>query len=155
MSQIDHLLLSQAIDAAETALSLGETPFAALIADADTVLGVFKNGTAQGDPTAHAEIVAIRETCAAYEAEMLRRCTIYCSCEPCPMCTAAIFYAGIPRIVYAAPIEEARAFGSGDPPLKATQLSDLGCMQLEILSGGMSDRVVELFKRRKDSHGEL
>ena len=66
------------------------------------------------DPTAHAEIVAIREATQRLETHVLADCTIYCSCEPCPMCLAAIYWARIPRVVFAATGADAKAVGFDD-----------------------------------------
>ena len=59
------------------------------------------------DPTAHAEIVAIREACRRLGSFRLEGCEIYCSCEPCPMCLGAIYWAGLDKLCYAATREEA------------------------------------------------
>ena len=66
------------------------------------------------DPTAHAEIVAIREAAHRLGTHVLTDCTIYCSCEPCPMCLAAIYWARIPRVVFAATGDDAKAVGFDD-----------------------------------------
>jgi len=66
------------------------------------------------DPTAHAEVVAIRDASRTLGTHLLDGCTIYCSCEPCPMCLSAIYWARIPRVVYACTQEEARAAGFDD-----------------------------------------
>jgi tRNA(Arg) A34 adenosine deaminase TadA len=58
--------------------------------------------TANNDPTAHAEIVAIREACRALRTFNLAGCEIYASCEPCPMCLAAIYWARLDRVYYGA-----------------------------------------------------
>ena len=70
--------------------------------------------TSTNDPTAHAEMVAIRDACGRLETFCLEGCEIYTSCEPCPMCLAAIYWARLDRIVYAATIEDAAAAGFDD-----------------------------------------
>ena len=67
-----------------------------------------------GDPTAHAEIVAIREACRAVGSHVLDGAVIYTSCEPCPMCLGAIWWARIAEIVYANSREDAAAIGFDD-----------------------------------------
>jgi tRNA(Arg) A34 adenosine deaminase TadA len=66
------------------------------------------------DPTAHAEIVAIREACRALGTFQLSDCTLYASCEPCPMCLSAIYWARIPSVFYAGTREDASAAGFDD-----------------------------------------
>lgn len=70
--------------------------------------------TSTNDPTAHAEMVAIREACRILETFWLGDCEIYVSCEPCLMCLAAIYWAGIPRVFYAASAADAAAAGFAD-----------------------------------------
>ena len=70
--------------------------------------------TSTNDPTAHAEVVAIRRACRAAENFSLDGATLYASCEPCPMCLAAAYWARIARIVYANTREEAAAIGFDD-----------------------------------------
>ena len=66
------------------------------------------------DPTAHAEIVAIRAACARRGSPWLTGATLYASCEPCPMCLAAVYWARIERVVYAAERDDAAAIGFDD-----------------------------------------
>src|SRR5688500_12116604 len=78
-------------------------PFGAVVVRAGQIIGRGSNRvTAGNDPTAHAEIVAIRQACEAAKTWVLDDCEIYCSCEPCPMCLAAIYWARIGRLFYAA-----------------------------------------------------
>jgi guanine deaminase len=70
--------------------------------------------TSTNDPTAHAEVTAIRGACTALGTFMLAGCTLYTSCEPCPMCLAAAYWARVDGIVYGASREEAAAAGFDD-----------------------------------------
>ncbi len=93
-------------------------PFGALIVRDDTVIAEGWNQvTGHNDPTAHAEIVAIRTACAALGDFSLEGCSIYTTCEPCPMCLAAIHWARIDRIFYANATEDAAAIGFDDERL--------------------------------------
>ena len=95
--------------------SQGTGPFGAVVAKGDTILGRGVNRvTATNDPTAHAEIVAIRDACRRLGTFSLAGCTIYSSCEPCPMCLAAIYWARIDQIHYAATRDDAAAAGFDD-----------------------------------------
>lgn len=70
--------------------------------------------TSTNDPTAHAEVTAIREACQALGTFSLEDCELYTSCEPCPMCLAAIYWARIPRIFYGNTRADAAAIGFDD-----------------------------------------
>ena len=77
-------------------------PFGAVIVKYGEVIGRGINKvTSTNDPTAHAEIIAIREACQKLNSYQLAGCEIYCSCEPCPMCLAAIYWARPAKIYYA------------------------------------------------------
>lgn len=90
-------------------------PFGAVVVLDGTVVGEGWNRvTSTNDPTAHAEVVAIREACARLGRFDLRGATIYASCEPCPMCLSAILWARIDRVVYANTRDEAAAIGFDD-----------------------------------------
>jgi len=107
--------LRQAIEQAAENVRHGGGPFAALVAKDGAVIAAGTNRvTAANDPTAHAEIVAIREACRALGAFQLTGCDVYCSCEPCPMCLGALFWARPARIFFAATAEEAAAAGFDD-----------------------------------------
>ena len=90
-------------------------PFAALIVQNDTIIGRGTNVvTTLNDPTAHAEVTAIRRACDAREDFELTGCTLYATCEPCPMCLGAAYWARLDRVYYAATREEAAAAGFDD-----------------------------------------
>lgn len=80
----------------------GGGPFGAIIVKDGEVIGRGTNKvTVNNDPTAHAEITAIREACQTLDGFNLTGCTIYSSCEPCPMCLAAIYWARLDKVYYA------------------------------------------------------
>lgn len=90
-------------------------PFGAVVVQGGTIIGEGWNrvlGT--NDPTAHAEIVAIRRACEHRGSFSLDGCEIYTSCEPCPMCLAAILWARLDRIYYANTRDDAAAIGFDD-----------------------------------------
>lgn len=93
-------------------------PFAAVIVrDGAIIAEGWNQVTGHNDPTAHAEIVAIREACRALGRFSLEGCEIYTSCEPCPMCLSAIHWARIDRVYYANTAEDAAAIGFDDARL--------------------------------------
>jgi len=90
-------------------------PFAAVIVKDGVIVASGVNlVTTNNDPTAHAEVVAIREACATLKSYQLENCEIYCSCEPCPMCLAAIYWARISKIYFANTKEDAAAIDFDD-----------------------------------------
>lgn len=93
-------------------------PFGALVVVAGRIVGKGWNKvTSTNDPTAHAEIVAIRAACRRLQAYHLPQAVLYSSCEPCPMCFAAACWARVPRIVFAASRKDAAAIGFADEDL--------------------------------------
>ena len=83
----------------------GKTPFGAVIVQDKEVLSAVYNTTSQAnDPTAHAEVNAIRQACQYIGGSKLQGTVLYTTCAPCPMCTAAAFFAGIQDIYYGASI---------------------------------------------------
>lgn len=92
-----------ALDLARKAASLGEVPVGAIVVHRGQVIGQGHNQPrGLNDPTAHAEIMAIREACAALESERLTGCELWVTLEPCAMCAGAIAHARIARLHYAA-----------------------------------------------------
>jgi len=90
-------------------------PFAALVAKHGSVIGEGANSvTATNDPTAHAEIVAIRAACRALGTFQLTDCELYTTCEPCPMCLGAIYWARPARVFYAGVAADAADAGFDD-----------------------------------------
>jgi guanine deaminase len=90
-------------------------PFAALVVKDNQVIAKGTNRvTPSNDPTAHAEIVAIREACRATNNFQLAGCDLYTTCEPCPMCLGAIYWARPARVFYASTAADAAAAGFDD-----------------------------------------
>ena len=114
-SEQDQKYLSQALALARQSVQQGGGPFAAIIVKDDRIIGQGSNRvTLSNDPTAHAEVSAIREACRHIENFDLGGSVIYASCEPCPMCYAAIHWSRIERIVYAASTQDAASAGFDD-----------------------------------------
>ena len=99
--------MSRAFDEARAAAMRGEVPVGAVIARDGFVLASAGNRTlADRDPTAHAEMLAIRAACAFVGSERLTGCDLYVTLEPCAMCAGAIAFARLRRVYYAAPDEK-------------------------------------------------
>lgn len=93
----------------------GGGPFGAVIVkDGGIIAEGWNQVTSRNDPTAHAEVVAIRQACAKLGRFHLHGCEIYTSCEPCPMCLGSIYWARLDRIYYASTRVEASAIGFDD-----------------------------------------
>ena len=107
--------LGEALRLAEANVREGGGPFGAVVVRDGTIVATGVNRvTASVDPTAHAEIVAIREACRRLGSFQLTGCTIYASCEPCPMCLGAIHWARPAAVVWAATREDAARAGFDD-----------------------------------------
>jgi guanine deaminase len=100
---------------ADNAPTAAGGPFGAVVVLGGEIVGRGANRvTSQNDPTAHAEIVAIRDACRRLGSFSLAGCEIYASCEPCPMCLAAIYWARLDKLYYAAARDDAAAIGFDD-----------------------------------------
>jgi tRNA(Arg) A34 adenosine deaminase TadA len=111
----DRLFLQKAIEIAKNGINIGGGPFGAVVAKDEKILAeAFNRVVLTNDPTAHAEILAIREAAKVLGSHNLAGCTIYSSCEPCPMCLGAIYWAGIERVVYGYERKDAEKAGFSD-----------------------------------------
>lgn len=108
--------LQQAIDLAAENVESGQGgPYGALIVKENKIIAASGNQvTSRLDPTAHAEVMAIRMACQAMNDFQLTGCTLYTSCEPCPMCLGAIYWARLDNVYYACSREDAAAAGFDD-----------------------------------------
>ncbi len=136
-----------AIESARAALDSGQSPFGAVIARDGQVLAASHNEVwEQVDPTAHAEVTAIRLACKKLGKVKLDGCTIYSTTEPCPMCFSAIHWAGIERIVYGTSIPDAVACGFNELTVSNADMKRIGGATMEIVSDFMRDEAMELFR---------
>ena len=109
--------MQRAIELAEKGMNSGAGgPFGAVVVNSDgEIIGEGHNQvTSSNDPTAHAEVVAIRNACKNLNDFQLEGCTIYTSCEPCPMCLGAIYWARPERIIFGCSKKDAAAIGFDD-----------------------------------------
>ncbi|HEY5469526.1 MAG TPA: nucleoside deaminase [Bacteroidales bacterium] len=111
----DKLLLIRAVEIAGNGIKEGGGPFGAVISkDGKIISQAFNKVVLTSDPTAHAEILAIRQAATVLKSHDLSDCTLYSSCEPCPMCLGAIYWAGIKKVVYACNRQDAEEAGFSD-----------------------------------------
>lgn len=111
----ERVWMDRAIELATTSVTAGGGPFGALIVrDGEIVATGANRVTADLDPTAHAEVTAIRNACRELGEFSLPGCVLITSCEPCPMCLASALWARVDRILYAADRADAAAAGFDD-----------------------------------------
>ena len=121
----DHEPMRQAIEASREAIAEGNMPFGAtLVSPEGTLLWTARNNQiTRGDCTGHAELVLVREATAKLGADALRGGTVYASGEPCAMCSGAMFWAGIRRVVFAASQQDIiDALGGEQLPIRSAQV---------------------------------
>lgn len=116
MTNEDENFLRRALELAAIGMDAGVGgPFGAIVVkDGEVIAEGFNSVTSTNDPTAHAEIMAIREACRKLGTFQLDDCVIYTSCEPCPMCLGAIYWARVDRVVYACNRHDAAGIGFDD-----------------------------------------
>lgn len=111
----DRRFMKLAAELAEKNIDNGGGPFGAVIVRGGAVIATGVNTvTLSNDPTAHAEVNAIRNACRDLGTFSLSGCTVYSSCEPCPMCLSALYWAGVSRIYYGNTQEDADAIDFSD-----------------------------------------
>ena len=134
MDELIHL--RAAIAEAQAAEANGEVPVGAVVVHNNKVIGSGQNRVLRdNDPTAHAEIVALREAGLHLRNYRLEDCTLYATLEPCAMCAGAILHARIARLVYAAPDPKAGACGSVLSVMNHPQLNH----KVEVTSGLLAE----------------
>jgi tRNA(adenine34) deaminase len=132
----DLTYLRAAIAEAQAAEANGEVPVGAVVVHENKIIGRGQNRVLRdSDPTAHAEIVALRQAGRALKNYRLEDCTLYATLEPCAMCAGAILHARIARLVYAAPDPKAGACGSVLSVMNHPQLNH----KVEVAPGLLAD----------------
>lgn len=116
MTEKDEYFMRRAIALAQNGMDSNTGgPFGAIVVKNNEIIGEGNNRvTSTNDPTAHAEIVAIREACQKLNSFQLEDCVIYTSCEPCPMCLGAIYWARPAKVFFACTREDAAQIGFDD-----------------------------------------
>lgn len=130
-------------------------PFAAVIVkDGQIIARGANHVTTQNDPTAHAEIVAIREACRTLGTFQLTGCDVYTTCEPCPMCLGALYWARPDRIFYANTRADAKAIGFDDDFIYDEIVRPLSERAIPI-SQMMRDEAIKTFEQWKHSTDKI
>jgi tRNA(Arg) A34 adenosine deaminase TadA len=153
MTDLDHL--QAAIAEANDAEANGEVPVGAVVVHKNKIIGRGQNRVLRdSDPTAHAEIVALRQAGLALKNYRLEDCTLYATLEPCAMCAGAILHARISRLVYAAPDPKAGACGSVLSVMNHPQLNH----KVEVTTGLLADEcgtlLTNFFRKRRQEKSQ-
>jgi tRNA(adenine34) deaminase len=149
---IDSEAIEAALAEARRAAEAGEVPIGAVIVYEDEILARGQNCVLRdNDPTAHAEIVALREAAKLLGNYRLNGCTLYVTLEPCAMCAGAMIHARLDRLVYAAPDPKSGAAGSVLSVLNHPQLNH----QMQVEQGSHTEEAAALlrsfFRERRSS----
>jgi tRNA(Arg) A34 adenosine deaminase TadA len=151
----DIKYLREAISIADENFNDGGGPFGALIVRDNQVISASGNRVVHNcDPTAHAEVLVIRIAAEKLGSHDLDGCVLYSSCEPCPMCLGAIYWAGISRVVFAATRHDAAAAGFSDENIYKEISLDTGQRSIEFINIEQ-ERGREVFRRWIDFPGKI
>ena len=146
MTDLDRKFMTRAIELAKNGVATNAGgPFGCVVVCNGEIVGEGNNRvTSTNDPTAHAEVVAIREACKTLKAFQLDGCTIYTSCEPCPMCLGAIYWARPERVFFACTRDDAANIGFDDDFIYE-ELKKSNDDREMVLRSLMRDEALELF----------
>ena len=149
-SETDLDMMRRALLAAQDAAEKGEVPVGAVVARGGEILAVAANEReATGDPTAHAELLAIRRASEATGGWRLTGCTLYATLEPCPMCAGAAHAARLSRLVYAAPDPKAGYAGTLHNTPADTRLNHTILVEGGLLESDAASLLRDFFKNRR------
>jgi tRNA(Arg) A34 adenosine deaminase TadA len=149
-NETDEAYLRQAIAEANDAEANGEVPVGAIVVHGDKIIGRGQNRVLRdSDPTAHAEIVALRHAGLHLRNYRLEDCTLYVTLEPCAMCAGAILHARISRLVYAAPDPKAGACGSVLSVMNHPQLNHKVEVTPNLLAEECGTLLTTFFRKRR------
>ena len=150
----DRKFMLKTIEKAAKGVRNGQTPFGACIVKNGKIIALEHNRVwEKGDPTAHAEVTAIRKACKKLGTINLKGCTIYSTTEPCPMCFSACHWAGIDRVVYGTRIEDAKKIGFNEFEIHDSIMKCMGNSCIDIKYDFMRDECLELlnlWRKRKN-----
>ena len=155
-SASDELWMEEALRVAQRALDAGEVPVGAIVVRAGKIVGRgWNRNLTDVDPTAHAEILALREAGARVGNHRLGECELFATIEPCAMCAGAMVHARLKRLVYGADDPKAGAVHSVLQVLNHPQLNH----QMEVSRGVLATRCAELlqsfFRQRREEQKQL
>lgn len=147
----DELWMNEALRAAQRALEVGEVPIGAIVLSEDRIVGAgWNRNIVDTDPTAHAEIVALREAGATLGNHRLSGCDLFVTIEPCAMCAGAMVHARIKRLIYGADDPKAGAVKSTIKLLDHPQFNHRVEVQSGVLAGRCAELLQRFFRDRRD-----
>jgi tRNA(Arg) A34 adenosine deaminase TadA len=145
-------LMRLAIAKARAGVAAGQSPFGCAIARGDQLIAVAHNTVlATTDITAHAEINALRLGCQTAKQIHLTDCIVATTCEPCPMCMAALHWARVAQVHYGATIADAEEAGFNELQLPAADLLRVGRSQVRLIPGMLTRECQDLFDEWRES----
>ena len=149
LTDIDFMRL--ALAQATTAAQSGEVPVGAVIVQGDKVIATGRNSPIAGhDPTAHAEIIALRAAAKVLGNYRLPDCTLYVTLEPCAMCSGAMLHARLKRVVFGAPDPKTGAAGSVINLFEQPQLNHQTVLQGAVLADECAALLKSFFSQRRE-----
>jgi tRNA(adenine34) deaminase len=152
----DELFMEEALRAAQRALEAGEVPVGAVVVCAGKVVGRGGNrNIADCDPTAHAEIVALREAGAALGNHRLEDCELFATIEPCAMCAGAVVHARLKRLVYGSDDPKAGAIHSVMQVLNHPGLNHRMEVRAGVLAGRCAEMLQTFFRLRREEKSSV
>jgi len=150
LPQDDELWMEEALREAQRALEAEEVPVGAVVVCGDRIVGRGRNRNIEdADPSAHAEIIALRQAGAALGNHRLGECTLFATIEPCPMCAGALVHARIQRLVYGADDAKAGAVHSVMQLVNHARLNHRITVRGGVLAGRCAELLQEFFRSRR------
>jgi len=146
----DIAFMSRALKLAEQAANLGEVPVGAVLVEKDQIIGEgYNQPIATHDPTAHAEIVAIRQAAQQLQNYRLENTTLYVTLEPCTMCVGALIHARVARVVFATTEPKAGSLLSARKQLETGYYNHLFSFKGGLLAEAASKQLSDFFRQRR------
>jgi tRNA(adenine34) deaminase len=146
----DELWMEEALRAAQRALEAGEVPVGAVVVCEGKIVGQgWNRNIADSDPTAHAEIVALREAGRNIGNHRLEDCELFATIEPCAMCAGALVHARLKRLVYGADDPKAGAVHSVMQVLNHPRMNHRMAVRGGVLAGRSAEMLQEFFRNRR------
>ena len=145
--------MTRAIELSIENVNLGGGPFGSIIVKNDKVIAEGSNKvTLNNDPTAHGEIVAIRKACKSFNNFNLSGCELYSTCEPCPMCLSAIYWAHIEKVYYANTRNDAQKIDFDDSLIYSELLKNVKKRKISMVQmmRGEALKAFELWDKKTD-----
>lgn len=150
MTDTDLLFMQRALELARQAEAIGEVPVGALlVADGQVIGEGYNQPIRSNDPTAHAEIIALRAAAQKRGNYRLNDCTLYVTLEPCPMCAGALLQARVKRVVFAAHDKRAGAGGSVLQVLRHPQLNHICQLTPGVLADEAQQVLTRFFQKKR------